>query len=207
MNKQKKIFSMFVIIAMVGLSVALSGCVEEVANIIPVANFTYTPMEMIHADTLITFTDTSTDEDGTIESWSWDFGDDTTSTEQNPTHSYAAVGTYTVTLIVTDNDGNASDPDTMDITVSYIPPTAMFTYNPMVNITTEIEIRFTDNSTKGDSNITAWAWDFGDGNTSNETIPTHTYAVADIYTVSLTVTDANELTATYEVTIEVTEAT
>lgn len=203
--RRKIVVPILSVVLMMGI---LSGCVEEeVANIVPVANFTYTPMDMIYANETVTFTDTSTDEDGTIESWSWDFGDDATSTEQNPEHPYAAVGTYTVTLIVTDNNGNASDPYTMDITVSYIPPTAMFTYDPMVNITNETEIQFTDNSTKGDSNITAWAWDFGDGNTSNETNPTHTYAVAYFYDVSLTVTDVNELTATYEVTIEVTEAT
>ncbi|MFC2141004.1 PKD domain-containing protein, partial [Acidobacteriota bacterium] len=49
------------------------------------------------------FTDTSTDPDGTIVSWLWDFGDGNTSTQQNPSHTYAADGTYTVTLTVTDD--------------------------------------------------------------------------------------------------------
>jgi len=188
----------------------LSGCVkEEVANKAPVASFTYTPMTDIYADTLITFTDASTDEDGTIAAWSWDFGDGNTSTDQNPTHSYATAGaTYTVTLIVTDDDGNVSDPYTVDITVSYVPPTAGFTYDPMVNITTSTAITFTDNSTAGDFNITAWSWDFGDGNTSNLSEVTHTYAAVGNYTVTLTVTDANgESDTSDEVTIEVTEAT
>ncbi|UCD13590.1 MAG: PKD domain-containing protein [Thermoplasmatales archaeon] len=203
--KRKIVVPILCIAVAVGM---LSGCVEEVANIIPVASFTYTPTENIYVDTLITFTDASTDEDGTIASWSWDFGDGTNSTDKNPTHSYAAVDIYTVTLIVTDNDGNASDPYTMDITVSYVPPTAAFDYTPMVNITTATEITFTDNSTVGDANITTWAWDFGDGDTSNVTNPTHTYAAAGNYTVTLTVTDENEETdTTEEIVIEVTEAT
>ncbi len=203
--KKKIVVPILCVALMMGM---LSGCVEEeVKNKVPVASFTYIPTEDIYANTSITFTDTSTDEDGTIASWSWDFGDDTTSTDQNPTHSYDAVETYTVTLIVTDDDGNASDPHTTDITVSYVSPTAAFDYTPMVNITTATEITFTDNSTTGDANITTWAWDFGDGNTSNETNTTHTYAAAGNYTVTLTVTDANDETdTTEEIIIEITEA-
>lgn len=52
-----------------------------------------------------TFTDQSTDADGTIKSWSWNFGDGQTSSDQNPVHPYASAGTYTVTLTVTDDDG------------------------------------------------------------------------------------------------------
>ena len=66
----------------------------------PIADFTYATDGLT-----VTFTDTSTDPDGTIVGWDWDFGDENTSTLQNPTHTYAAGGTYTVTLTVTDNDG------------------------------------------------------------------------------------------------------
>lgn len=55
--------------------------------------------------TTVTFTDNSTDRDGTIASWLWDFGDGTTGTTQNPVHVYGALGTYTVRLTVTDNGG------------------------------------------------------------------------------------------------------
>jgi hypothetical protein len=54
----------------------------------------------------VAFVDQSTDPDGHIVAWSWDFGDGTTSTEQNPTHTYAAAGTYQVTLLVTDDGRN-----------------------------------------------------------------------------------------------------
>ncbi|WP_102797806.1 S8 family serine peptidase [Bowmanella denitrificans] len=63
------------------------------------------------------FTDASTDVNGDIVSWSWDFGDGNTSTEQNPVHMYGASGTYAVTLMVTDSEGN-TDSHTMDVTVS-----------------------------------------------------------------------------------------
>ncbi|MBE3137425.1 MAG: PKD domain-containing protein [Thermoplasmata archaeon] len=197
-----------IVVCAILIAVSFSGCVQEqVANKIPVASFTYTPMENIYTDTEIAFTDTSTDDDGTIASWSWTFGDDTTSTEQNPTHVYTTVGEYAVTLIVTDNDGNASEPYTATITVSFVPPTADYTYGPMVNITANVTmITFTDTSTAGDANITSWMWDFGDDMNSTEQNPTHLYTVAGDYTVTLTVTDANGEVGTKSVTITVEEA-
>jgi PKD repeat protein len=56
------------------------------------------------------FTDESTDSDGEVVAWSWDFGDRNTSTEQNPSHPYVAAGTYTVTLTVKDDQGAESEP-------------------------------------------------------------------------------------------------
>ena len=60
------------------------------------------------AQRTVAFTDTSTDSDGQVVAWSWNFGDNTTSTERNPTHTYAAAGNYTVTLTVTDNTGQTN---------------------------------------------------------------------------------------------------
>ena len=74
-----------------------------VVNEPPNASFTYSPTFPTTADT-VQFTDTSTDSDGWIEKWFWDFGDGNHSTLQNPTHQYAESGTYWVTLTVTDND-------------------------------------------------------------------------------------------------------
>jgi len=79
-------------------------------NIPPNANFTFTT-NLLQA----TFTDASTDSDGTIVSYSWNFGDGSTSTAQNPVHTYAANGSYSVTLTVTDNDGGT---DSVTKTVS-----------------------------------------------------------------------------------------
>ena len=78
----------------------------------PVASFTYSA-----SDLTVTFTDKSTDSDGSIVSWSWSFGDGATSTSQNPSHTYTTAGTYSVTLTVTDNDG-ATDTVSQNVTVT-----------------------------------------------------------------------------------------
>ena len=72
-------------------------------NVPPVANFSFTTSGLTAS-----FTDSSTDSDGTISSRSWNFGDGGTSTSTNPSHTYAASGTYTVTLTVTDNSGGTN---------------------------------------------------------------------------------------------------
>jgi len=95
-----KIFVLLVSVALlVGI---LSGCTEQ-ANKEPKASFTVPTNTDVNSEIL--FTDTSTDEDGTIAEWYWEFGDDTNSTEQNPEHTYTEIGTYTVKLTVTDNEG------------------------------------------------------------------------------------------------------
>ena len=81
----------------------------------PNASFSYTPLNPTTNDT-IQFTDQSYDTDGTISSWSWNFGDWRNSSEKNPTHSYTMAGNYIVNLTVTDDDG-ASDTETKVITV------------------------------------------------------------------------------------------
>ncbi|MBL8299178.1 MAG: M20/M25/M40 family metallo-hydrolase, partial [Rhodanobacteraceae bacterium] len=85
-------------------------------NTPPVANFAFVTNGLVAS-----FTDSSTDSDGTIASRSWNFGDSTTSTATNPSKTYAAAGTYTVTLTVTDN-GGASNTKTSSVTVT-APPT------------------------------------------------------------------------------------
>ncbi|MDF1514880.1 MAG: S8 family serine peptidase, partial [Anaerolineae bacterium] len=80
----------------------------------PTADFTYTTDGLS-----VTFTDASTDSDGSVVSQSWDFGDGNSSTEQNPSHTYASDGTYTVSLTVTDNEG-ATDSVSKSVTVSSV---------------------------------------------------------------------------------------
>jgi subtilisin len=85
----------------------------------PAATFTYTCTNLT-----CNFTDTSTDSDGTVVSWSWAFGDSATSTSQNPGHTYAAGGTYPVTLTVTDEDGASAVSPPRSVTVT-APPGAI----------------------------------------------------------------------------------
>ncbi|MDX1459678.1 MAG: PKD domain-containing protein [Xanthomonadales bacterium] len=84
-------------------------------NTDPVASFTHSCTELA-----CNFSDTSTDADGSITGWSWDFGDGNGSTAQNPAHSFASAGSYTVSLTVTDDDGLTDNTSTL-VTVS-VPP-------------------------------------------------------------------------------------
>jgi PKD repeat protein len=148
------------------------------------------------------FTDASTDSDGEIASWAWEFesGTPATSTAQNPAVTFPAAGTYTVTLTVTDNE-NASDDFSRDVTVTVAPgtPTAAFAVE-----CASLDCEFTDASTDEGGSIASWAWDFGDptspDNTSTEQNPTHSYSFTELteVTVALTVTDneGNEATTT-----------
>ncbi|MDH7507619.1 MAG: PKD domain-containing protein, partial [Candidatus Thermoplasmatota archaeon] len=154
--------------------------------IIPKANFTYTPLNPTTADT-IQFTDTSTDSDGTIISWSWNFGDGYTSSQRNPTHNYMNDGTYNVILNVTDDDG-AKDTKYKIINVTNLPPIANFTYSPS-SITTIDTVQFNDTSIDNDGAIVSWYWNFGDGSNSTSQNTSHKYAYKGTYIVNLTVTD------------------
>ncbi len=124
---------------------------------------------------VVRFTDTS--ENGPT-AWEWDFGDGATSTEQNPVHTYKKVGTYDVTLTVTNVAGSDSTETT--VTAGIIDFTASVTSGAV-----PLAVKFTDTS---DGKPTAWEWDFGDGEASDEQNPDHTYETAGTYTVTLTVT-------------------
>lgn len=98
-------------------SIILNSAINHIGggggtNVPPVANFSYTASGLS-----VSFTDSSTDSDGTISSRAWTFGDGGTSTATNPSHTYAAAGTYSVSLTVTDN-GGATNTKTVSVTVS-----------------------------------------------------------------------------------------
>lgn len=97
-------------------------------NVGPVAEFSST-----NVGRTATFTDESSDEDGDVVGWLWDFGDGETSTQQNPVHTYATAGTYTVTLTVTD-DGDLTDEIEHDITVTCFPEQCSDVADPAVAV-------------------------------------------------------------------------
>jgi LPXTG-motif cell wall-anchored protein len=77
--------------------------INEWKNTVPTADFTYSPADPKESQD-IQFTDTSTDLNGTLVAWLWDFGDGNMSSQQNPVHKYVKKGAYNVTLTVTDNE-------------------------------------------------------------------------------------------------------
>jgi PKD repeat protein len=164
----------------------------------PTADFSYDCVDLS-----CVFTDESTDNDGTIESHEWAFGDGGTSTEANPTHVYQGSGRYTVTLTVTDDKAQSSiatqQVEVDDGSTPNIPPEASFTSS-----CTDLDCTFTNTTTDADGDPLTYSWDFGDGTTSTATSPTHQYAEGGSYTVSLTADDGTD-THTMAVSVTVTE--
>ncbi len=124
---------------------------------------------------------------GTASSWSWDFDGDglTDSNEQNPTFVYSNGGNYKVRLIAFINELGRTDTAFHQISIS-LSPIANFSVNVRAG-RYPLTVYFTDEST---NNPTSWSWDFGDGNTSKEQHPRHTFNNVGSYTVKLTVTNA-----------------
>jgi serine protease len=143
-------------------------------------NFSFTV-----SGTTATFTDSSSDSGGTMTSHAWNFGDGTTSTATNPTHTYASAGTYSVTETVTDNIGQTASKTASVSTNAGGVPTANFSFT-----TSGSTANFTDTSTDAGGSIGSHAWTFGDGGTSTATNPSHTYALVGTYSVTETVTDS-----------------
>jgi PKD repeat protein len=140
----------------------------------------------------------STDPDGTITTYRWDFGDNQTATGPTSTHTYAADGTYTVRLTVTDDDG-ATGTTTRQVTVAATPPPANQAPTATIATPTIDERAIAVNgssSTDPDGTITTYRWDFGDNQTATGPTSTHTYAADGTYTVRLTVTDDDGATGT-----------
>ena len=137
------------------------------------------------------FTDETTGV-STLKSWLWNFGDNQTSTLQNPTHKYLNPGNYNVSLTVMDVDSCTSVYDVPALRID-AKPVALFTASTpdCLNQT----ITFTDKSTTTDGTLATWIWDFGDGVkdtvTAKNTVISHTYATIGTDTVKLIVTNSD----------------
>jgi PKD repeat protein len=163
---------------------AIAALLAAGGNNLPVANFNFTTNDLG-----ITFIDTSTDSDGSIVAWNWDFGDGNSAGLQNPSHTYAAAGTYTVALTVTDNEGGLGSLS-QQVSVSAgggnAPPVAAYSFTCNAR-----DCAFDSSTSTDDSGISDYAWDFGDGGVSTEANPSHVYAGNGNFTVNLMVTDGN----------------
>jgi len=131
------------------------------------------------------FTDMSTVDN--ISSWYWDFGDGYMSTVQNPVYTYHEPGLFTVALTVTDME-NATWNSSVEGFINVSGGTVDFSANTTSG-KVPLAVQFTDMSTV--DNISSWLWDFGDGTTSTEQDPAHTYTAPDTFDVNLTVYSDN----------------
>jgi PKD repeat protein/subtilisin family serine protease len=155
----------------------------------PVAAFTFTTNGL----TANFDASTSTDSDGTIVSYAWNFGDGTTGSGKITSHTYAVGNTYNVVLTVTDDDG-ATDTETKPVTVAppNQPPVAAFSFT-----TSGLTANFDASaSSDTDGTIVSYGWSFGDMTTGSGKTTSHTYAAGGTYTVVLTVTDDDGATDT-----------
>jgi PKD repeat protein len=179
----------------------------------PVAAFTAPSCTV---NTACAFADASNDPDGSIASRTWDFGDPSSGAanaaqDANPSHTFAAAGTYQVKLTVTDNSG-ASDDVTNAVTVTGgtgggQAPTSSFDLPTSCTAGTPCGFHSTSTDPDGDIANATFSWNFGDGSAAATTADaTHTFSQAGTYTVTLNVTDTQGLTGTSSQSLTVSPA-
>ena len=181
----------------------------------PVAQFVASPTSGAAPLTVDFDATSSSDADGAVISFAWDFGDGGRASGSTANHTYNGAGTYSVLLTVTDDDG-AKDTTTRTIQVSAAAapapagnsaPVASFVASPTSG-TAPLDIGVdASGSSDSDGTIMDYAWSYGDGGTGNGVTALHTYNSSGTYTVQLTVTDDDGATDTATRTIDVTDAT
>lgn len=166
-----------------------NGCTDTIRKPIEIY---FLPQAIFYQNTpcvgnVTQFVDSTKSLSGTITNWQWNFGDNQTSTYQNPQHAFSNVTNYTVSLVVTSQYGCT---DTLRKNVTVIAgPTANFNINP--NPVQSLEtVTFTDLST-GPSSLVNWYWAFGDSAVANSQNVTHVYDNQGTMSVLLVVKDIN----------------
>ena len=149
---------------------------------------------------LVNFSGTeSSDEDGSIVSYAWNFGDGATGSGATTSHTYSAPGKYKVILTVTDN-GGATDSADKDVEVKNKTPEARISYS--LTGTNLVNFSGTESSDE-DGSIVSYAWNFGDGATGSGATTSHTYSAPGKYKVILTVTDNGGATDSADKDVEI----
>ncbi|NHN41408.1 S8 family serine peptidase [Halorubellus sp. JP-L1] len=174
----------------------------------PSASFTVNPSSPTAGESATFDASGSSDPDGSISSYEWDFGDGSTDGGESVSHTYGSAGDYSVSLTVTDDDG-ATDTATETVSVQSDgggngAPTASFSVSPTAPVEGETVSVDASASSDGDGSIDSYEWDFGDGSTASGVTASNAYASAGDYAITLTVTDDDGAsdTASQSVTVE-----
>ena len=149
---------------------------------------------------------TSSDSDGMIVGYEWDFGEGSPASGPSPGHTYSAPGTYTVRLTVTDDDGATGTATQVVAVDDGAPPPNQ---DPVARITgscTNLVCPLRGDTSSDDGTIESYAWSFGDGSTATGPNPGHTYSTAGTYPVTLTVTDDDGASDTDSLSVTVSAA-
>jgi PKD repeat protein len=147
----------------------------------------------------------SSDADGTIVSYNWNFGTDAVATGATATYTYQQAGTYTAVLTVVDNDGlSGSYAVTINVGLaSNVAPVAVASASTSSGMAPLPVVFSSAGSFDSDGVISAYQWNFGDGTSSTAASPTKTYSAGGNYTVTLTVTDDRGAKASSSLVISV----
>lgn len=138
----------------------------------------------------VVFEDKSTKGSGDLDKWLWDFGDGSTSSDENPKHSYKFSGVFPVSLLVIDENGCQEKVLKSKYITIHKTPSVDFTVSKTFSCTTPFSTSFTDKTTNKDGSAT-YAWTFGDGQSSTAQNPNVTYNRKGDFDVTLTVTNGN----------------
>ncbi len=175
------------------------GCTDTISK--PKEIIVSKPVASFFGDTLsctsqpVTFRNSST---GPGLVYTWDFGDGTTSSQQQPVHIFKTEGTYSVKLSVKDVYGCSSESSKINY-VRIANPMASFTMSDSVGTCPPLVVNFTNNSI----NYSKINWDFGDGTTSTLSNPSHFYSTVGTFNVVLTITSTAGCTSTQTKQIKV----
>ncbi len=150
----------------------------------PVASFSFSPVNPC-AGNPVTFISNSLPGDAPVATWNWDFGDGNvlTTTTGMTSHTYSAGNAYPVSVIITDTNGCSDNFDTVVVVVPV--PVAGLSFSPTFYCNVPATVSFSNNSVAAGN--ASYLWYFGDGSTSSQVNPQHTYTSPGNYFVSLVV--------------------
>lgn len=190
-----------------------NGCVstasQNLTSIFPEPTALFTAPAEACFGSVVNFTDQSSAQNSTVIGWNWDFGDNTTSTDRHPTHTYSAPGTYTVTLHVTTDKGcqtiSPANIGTRTITINALPAANFVTATPACE---GQGVAFTDQSLANAGSIIKWTWNYGTGGgdviLTNGNAFTHIYSNAGSFNATLQVeTDKGCVSPVFPATVNV----